>query len=285
MQGRTDLALECLQDASTLDGITSRKYKKGDVCVTVISVTGESAKKALGKPEGEYITFEVPSFTNSAKVNEDDIDAIKTELTRLIPKNGTVLVAGLGNTAITPDALGPKTAAKILATRHIPNEIKQSVGLSDVRSVAVISPGVLGQTGIETAELIFAAVKQIKPSAVVVVDALASRSLQRLGCTVQISSSGISPGSGVGNSRKEISLKTLGVPVIAVGIPTVVDATTLALDIFPAAAQRIAPDGRQMIVTPKEIDLLIDRASEYLSLSINCALQPTLSADTITYLL
>lgn len=284
MQGRTDLALEAIKDADSLDGIESKNYKKGDVLVTVIKVSGENAQKSIGKPEGEYITFEVPEFTNSARVTADDIEAVKSELERLLP-NGTILVAGLGNTDITPDALGPKTAAQILATRHIPNDIKKSVGLESVRSVAVISPGVLGKTGIETAEQILSAVKQIKPSAVIVIDALASRSILRLGRTIQISNSGISPGSGVGNSRKEISQKTLGVPVISIGIPTVVDAKTVALDVLGTQDNKTADEYEQMIVTPKEVDLLIDRASEYLALSVNCALQPTLSADTITYLL
>lgn len=284
MQGRTDLALECLNDSIKTQGITSRNYKKGDVLVTVIKVEGKEAENTIGKPEGEYITLEVPAFTNSAKVTPDDIEAIKQELLRLIP-NGTVLVAGLGNVQITPDALGPKTASQILATRHIPNDIKQSAGLEDVRSVAVISPGVLGKTGIETAELIFATVKKVNPAAVIVVDALASRSISRLGRTIQISNSGISPGSGVGNSRKEISQKTLGVPVIAIGIPTVVDAATLANEAFEKSDSQPLEEFKSMIVTPKEIDLLIDRASEYLSFAINCALQPSLSADTITYLL
>ncbi len=284
MQGRTDLALEAIKDAESLDGIESKNYKKGDVLVTVIKVKGKEAENSIGKPEGDYITFEVPEFTNSARVTADDIEAVKDELQRLLP-NGTILVVGLGNTDITPDALGPKTASQILATRHIPNDIKKSVGLERVRSVAVISPGVLGKTGIETAEQVLSAVKQIKPSAVIVIDALASRSILRLGRTIQISNSGISPGSGVGNSRKEISQKTLGVPVISIGIPTVVDANTIALDVFGIQDAKSKAEYEQMIVTPKEVDLLIDRASEYLSLSINCALQPALSADTITYLL
>ncbi|MBQ7045800.1 MAG: GPR endopeptidase [Clostridia bacterium] len=284
MQGRTDLALECLNDTAVTDGIDSKNYKKGDVLVTVINVKSENAAKNLGKPRGKYITFEVPEFTNSARVTEEDIEAVKSEIENLLP-SGTILVAGLGNTDITPDALGPKTAAKILATRHIPNDIKQSIGLQTVRSVAVIATGVLGKTGIETAELILSATKQINPAAVVLIDALASRSVKRLGRTIQISDSGISPGSGVGNSRKEISKKTLGVPVISIGVPTVVDAKTLASDVFSTDNLNGSDEFEQMIVTPKEIDLLIDRASEYLSLSINCALQPTLSADEITYLL
>lgn len=217
-------------------------------------------------------------------MDEDQITAIKNELFSLVPQDGVVLVVGLGNTNITPDALGPKTASRVLATRHITQEIARSVGLEGLRGVAVLSPGVLGQTGIETSEIIMGTIQRVNPSAVIVIDALASRRLSRLGCTVQMADTGISPGSGVGNVRTEISQDTLGVPVISVGVPTVVDATTLAYDLIgtqPQDTQLVEPRGAKMIVTPREIDILIDRAAQLLSHSINCALQPSIEPDIL----
>ena len=169
---------------------------------------------------------------------------------------------------------------------HIRGEIARAAGLEGLRPVAVLAPGVLGQTGIETGELLAAAVEQGKPAAVIAIDALASRSLSRLGCTVQLADTGISPGSGVGNKRKELSRETLGVPVIAMGVPTVVDAMTLAADLLGEEdahrlLTKVQPDGRAMMVTPREIDMLIDRAAFLCSLAVNTALQPTLSPDDI----
>ena len=209
----------------------------------------------------------------------------------MLPKEGTILIAGIGNETITPDALGPKSADNILATRHITGELKRSLGLSGLRSVAVLAPGVLGQTGIETGELIKSVVESIKPSAVIVIDALASRSLSRLGCTIQISDAGISPGSGVGNHRLSLNKETMGIPVIGIGVPTVVDAQTLALELIPEAKLSyqqkglVSPRGEQMIVTPREIDLLIERASRLVGMSLNCALHKGLSVEDFCLLL
>lgn len=189
-----------------------------------------------------------------------------------------MLVAGLGNTEITPDSLGPKTSSRILATRHITGEIARATGLDKLRPVAVMQTGVTGQTGIETGEYIMSVVKRIKPNAVVAIDALASRRLERLGCTLQISDTGISPGAGVGNHRTKINKETIGVPVIAIGVPTVVDVQTLANDLigdeFDAQTrEQISPHGRQMVVIPREIDLLTERASRLIAFALNGALQ------------
>jgi len=195
-----------------------------------------------------------------------------------------VLVAGLGNTEITPDALGAKSMKYILATRHIKGEFARSAGLDNLRSVSVISTGVLGQTGIEVSEIIKSLSESLKPSAVIVVDALAARELSRLGCTVQISNTGIYPGSGVGNHRKGITNENIGVPVIAVGVPTVVNAVTLAEDILnrhELEEKDVSPRGESMIVTPREIDLLIERAAKLVGMSINCALQREYDFDTL----
>ena len=211
---------------------------------------------------------------------------LRDELRALLPPKGTVLVAGLGNEDITPDALGPECMNLLLATRHISSEFAESLGLGSLRSVAGIVPGVLGKTGIETVEIISGVVKKISPCCVIVIDALAARNVARLGTTVQIADSGVSPGSGVGNSRKAINIDTLGVPVIAVGVPTVVDALTMAFDVFEKADIPVPSDDftehRQMMVTPKEIDSLIDKAAHLIAMGINLALQTELTAADIT---
>ncbi len=179
---------------------------------------------------------------------------------------------------ITPDSLGPKTSRRVLATRHIGGEIARSTGLDRLRPVAVMQTGVTGQTGIETGEYILSIVRRIRPTAVVAIDALASRRTERLGCTLQISDTGISPGAGVGNHRTKITKETIGVPVIAIGVPTVVDAQTLAVDILGNDCNRktqkmLMPQGRQLVVIPREIDLLTERASRLIAFALNGALQ------------
>ncbi|HHW45564.1 MAG TPA: GPR endopeptidase [Clostridiales bacterium] len=284
MQIRTDLALEQHELNPEVEGIESEEITVGKAKITRITVLNEKGEQAIGKKRGRYITVEVPPFSDDSGMDEDQITAIKNELANMIPKEGVVLVVGLGNTNITPDALGPKTASRVLATRHITQEFARSIGLEGLRGVAVISPGVLGQTGIETSEIIMGTIQRVNPSAVIVIDALASRRLARLGCTVQMADTGISPGSGVGNERAEISKDTLGVPVISIGVPTVVDATTLAYDLLgekPQQSQLVEPRGAKMIVTPREIDILIDRAAQLLSHSINCALQPSIDPEVL----
>lgn len=285
MQLRTDLALEQKEMHTYLpEGVTCDEFKKADAMVTKITITNDNGAKALGKPVGKYLTIEVPPFSDNLLGN-DAISVVAEGLCELLPENGDILIAGLGNRDISPDALGPKAAARILATRQIGNEIARVAGIESVRSVAVITPGVLGQTGVEAYDLIHGITNEIKPKAVIVIDALASRYLKRLGCTVQMSDSGIEPGAGVGNARLEISKKTLGVPVVALGVPTVVDAATLVSDLTDGKGQLAEPDGRQMIVTPREIDLLIDRAAGMLASAINKALHPELDASLITEML
>ena len=202
-----------------------------------------------------------------------------------------MLVVGLGNLNITPDALGPKSANKILATRHITGQIAKETGLDKLRSVAVISPGVLGQTGVETGELVLSIAKKIKPKAIIAIDALASRRVERLGCTLQISDTGISPGAGVGNNRFEITHATTGIPVIALGIPTVVDVMTLIRDIIPEyifeneIQENVYPNGRMMVVTPREIDQLIDRGAQLISLAVNSALHSNFNLSDLVSLI
>ena len=207
------------------------------------------------------------------------------ELRRMLPPEGMVLVVGLGNAQITPDALGPLTVRQILATRHIPAQLAEQTGLSGLRPVAAIAPGVLGQTGIETGEIILSIVRDLSPAAVVAVDALAAGSPERLGCTIQLSDSGISPGSGVLNARKELSRQSLGVPVLSLGIPTVVDGGTLVCGLLGCEDEsRVPEEARAMMVTPRDVDALIERGANHLSLALNAALQPQLSLEEISYL-
>ena len=285
MQKRTDLALEQREMYPSLpEGVECEETKKGDATITKIEIKDEVGAASLKKPIGIYTTIEVPPFTDNLR-DEELISTVAENLSSLIPKKGSALVVGLGNREITPDALGPKSVSGVLATRQIGEELARVAGIEGVRSVSVISPGVLGQTGVEAFDLLHAISKEIKPDFVIAVDALASRYLRRLGCTVQMSDSGIEPGAGVGNARREISRKTLGVPVIALGVPTVVDAATLVSDLTDGKGEIASPDGRQMIVTPREIDLLIDRASALIADCINRALHPDISPEIIKELL
>ena len=178
----------------------------------------------LQTESGKYYTLEFESIEKL--IDFSDIErALKIALNNLLPKaREKILVVGLGNTEITSDSVGPITAKKILATRHITGQFAETIGLKNLKSVAVISPNVLGKTGIEVSELVLGAVNTVKPDAVIVIDALCSKSLNRLFSCIQLTDSGISPGSGVKNSRKELSKNTLGVPVVAIGVPTVVEA-------------------------------------------------------------
>ncbi len=288
MDIRTDLALEAQEIVGeTDDGVIVSNKDYDSMSVTKIEITNSNGARHLGKEIGTYITVELPDLSSSFSHTDQRLEIIGKYIRRLLPEKGTVLVVGLGNLNITPDALGPKSTNKILATRHITGELARETGLDKLRSVAVIAPGVLGQTGVETSELVTSVVAKIKPTAVIAIDALASRRVQRLGCTLQISNTGISPGAGVGNNRFAINKNTIGVPVIAIGIPTVVDAMTLAQDIFPYKSNhseinnKVIPKNKAMVVTPREIDLLIERGAQLISLSVNCALHNNFNLSEI----
>lgn len=291
MNFRTDLALECRENirAKEIDGVFTSVEKFENVTVSTITVTNEKGAETLQKPIGRYITLEVTPFMRNSDLNDERIEIFSKQLLSLLPREGTILVAGIGNESITPDALGPRCISLLLATRHISGELAKSIGFEEFRPVAGIIPGVLGQTGIETAEIIEALAKKIKPSAVIIIDALAARKMSRLGTTVQMTDSGISPGSGVGNTRTEISKATLGIPVVAIGVPTVVDGATMVYDLLCGVGAeksqlekaRSVADTGLMMVTPKEIDLVIERASLLIAMGINHALQPQLELDDI----
>ncbi|WP_411675752.1 GPR endopeptidase [Caproicibacter sp.] len=264
MNFRTDLALESTEPAKQV-----RTEKDGCV-MTRIDENG-----------GTYVTMEVQAISDHIDSNDSLLKMVASELEALLPKEGMILAAGLGNRSVTPDALGPLVAEEVLATRYIKGELARVTGLEGLRPVAVISPGVLGCTGMEAFEVLRAVVGEVKPAAVIAVDALAARSPSRLGCTVQLSSAGISPGSGVGNSRPRIDRKTLGVPVVSMGIPTVVDAATLAADLLgrEGPQDKIAPRGASMMVTPREVDLIIKRGARLIAMGINRAVNPSLSVE------
>ncbi len=277
MRARTDLAIELDEELSGALGVEKSASSDGDINVTRIRITSHEGEKAMRRRKGSYVTVEFPQLykiTNYSGLK----NALIKELKDLLPEGpDRVLVVGLGNTDITPDAVGPLTAGKILATRHISGQFADGIGLKGLKSVSVLSPGVLGQTGIESVELIKGAVQAVKPAAVIIIDSLASRSTERLFRTVQLSDAGISPGSGVKNSRREINSETLGVPVIAMGVPTVMDAEALAYELTGRETEKSSG----MFVTPKEVDMLCGRISDILAAALNVFLQPDIDEDIV----
>lgn len=273
---RTDLALEAkaqLERAGgSSDGILSSRRIKGGFRVTTVSVVNDEGAESIGKPKGKYITIELDrlirrddgAFSQCAAVLCDEISSLMT-----LQKGRAALVVGLGNRRITSDSIGPLAVRHTLATRHLVKTLPELFG--DLRPVAAIEPGVLGVTGVESAELVRGVVAAVKPGAVICVDALASLSVDRLCRTVQLTDTGISPGSGVGNDRDPLDIHTLGVPVIAIGVPTVVGLPTDASE--------------RMIVTPRDIDDQAAAISKLIGYGIDMALNPTLSCDDVTMLL
>ncbi len=288
MNFRTDLALERCEflGKKAINGVEIESFDAKKAKVTRIDVLNSEGEETVGKPVGRYITVEVTPFAKHAQFIDDSLDSVSAEICRIIPKTGSVLVAGLGNMRITPDALGPKCASMIFATRHIKGELLKATGLSNLRSVSAFSTGVMGETGAESGEMIKGVVQTLKPDFVITVDALAARNVKRLGTTIQMCNTGIIPGSGVGNSRQEISKKTIGVPVISIGVPTVVDAATLIMDCVGSTGDEelIVEQAGSMMVTPREVDLMIERAAKLTSLAINCALQPDISPEDMLIL-
>lgn len=269
---RTDLAAECLKKSKTLpEGVIVHTQPLKSGKIELVEILSEEAEREIGKPKGVYVTLELPPFWDESQSVPELAEAAAGGLRQLLPQEGTVLVVGLGNREITPDALGPLTAEQIVVTRHLSGQLS---GLPELRSVAALAPNVLGKTGMEVVETVRAVTEEIRPSALIVVDALASASLERLGRTVQIANSGIVPGSGVMNARKALNEGTLHVPVIAVGIPTVVDLSNLCQQ----------ETGEPMMTTPRQVDLLIRRGGSFLASVINRALHPSLSLEELLLL-
>ncbi len=268
MNIRTDLISE-KQTSCPIKEIDAHNESFGLATLNTVNIDNDNISKKLQKPQGCYCTVSFPSLTTICDT-DDIIAATVNALEKITKSHTTALVVGLGNTDITPDALGPLVCGRVLATRHLSKELKSSIGLDNLNSVCCINPGVLGKTGIESYDLIKSAVSIIKPDIIIAIDALACRSPERLCRTIQLSDSGISPGAGVNNARKELSQNTIGVPVIAVGIPTVIDANGF-----------FKSNNNDMMVTPKDIDLLIEKSADILSRAVNIFLQPTLDISVI----
>ncbi len=277
MQNRTDLAIELKENAVRCSGIRQSVRRIEQITVTEISVIDQEGSRNLGRPIGRYINIEVPDLT----LQGGDMHTLEQTIIGCLSSfsfaKDNILVAGLGNRNITPDTLGPATADGILATRHLSKELRRQTGLATLKNVSVVLPGVLGQTGIETGEILKGIIKAADIQGLVIIDAFAAGDPARLGTTIQLCDTGISPGSGVGNNRKEISPATMGIPVIALGVPTCVDAVTLVRSLTDAPIQQ----SKTMIVTPREIDMLIDRCAAVLSRAINCFLQPDTDRDLL----
>ncbi len=288
----TDLAMEARESNSALNGVSEERTDNEHYSVSRIKIDTDEAASALQKSKGLYITIEAPDLVlREPELIKAVTEALSAELTGLIDKGGasdTVLVVGLGNRAVTPDALGPKTAEKILVTRHIKQYMPDAIP-NGVRSVCAVSPGVLGVTGIETMEVIQGIVERSKPSLIIAIDSLSSRRTERIASTIQLCDAGIQPGAGVGNIRSGLDEASLGIPVIAVGVPLVVYASTISRDtigliaselgllgneekIKELAAKAISEKTGELIVTPKEIDSLIECTSTILADGINMCL-------------
>ena len=307
---RTDLALErrdlynkAHNIEKDIDGIETEEEKIDDnISVSRAKITNEKGEEAIGKKKGNYITVDVK---NLKIANEEEIQKtsevvtkeLKTLLAKHVAEKDSILIVGLGNIYVTPDSLGPKVINEIDITRHL-LEYMPEVLDENTREVSAISPGVLGTTGIETMEILKGIVDNVKPKLVIIIDALASRNIERISSSVQLADTGIVPGAGVGNARKELTESTLGIPVIAMGIPTVVEAATIAADsltLFIKKAQEngksndflnrlqeedkyqiikeiLAPEEYNFIVTPKEIDNLIEKMKDIVARGINFAI-------------
>lgn len=277
MNIRTDLALESVNAAKISEGITQTTRGKA-FKITEIKIAEDRHGAKIGKKKGRYITLEGEPLGRFSDTFKEMAAELSQELSELLPE-GPCLVIGLGNSDITPDALGPLAASRVLATRHLKEELgDEDEFLSSLRQVSVMASGVLGQTGIETAEIIEGLLEKLKPSSIIAVDALACSDVSRLGTTIQLSDSGISPGSGVANRRREISKDSIGIPVIAAGVPTVVDMYTIVQNI---TGRRAAAGIPNMMVTPRDVDRLIERSSALMAMGINLALHPELSFEDV----
>ena len=309
---RTDLALEAKEiyetenNAAKIPGVDIQEKNYENCTVNIVDILDDEGSEIMGKGKGRYITIE----SNLMKYDDDEsreevIEYLKNELIEIFgdDKTKTTLVIGLGNWNITSDALGPKSVEKTLVTRHIFKNYNKDYD-DDFTEVSALSPGVMGITGLETSETVKSIVDTIKPSRVVAIDALASRKMERVNKTIQISTAGISPGGGVGNKRKTLNKEYLGVDVIAIGVPTVVDAATLSIDVLDVAIdnlmeqtkegeafynmlkslkeeekyhlikESLEPYDKNLVVTPKDIDETIENLSIIISEGLNRSLHP-----------
>lgn len=317
---RTDLALEARelyqqQNRDYIPGVKVDEEEVEGVKISRVHILSPLGQESLGKPQGNYITLEAPDIKNRDPEFQQTLSKIiAQEIKKLVTlnKNSVTLVVGLGNWNITPDSLGPKVVDRLLVTRHILEYLPDQID-DRLRPVCAIAPGVLGITGIETGEIIKGIVDRLKPDLVIAIDALASRRTDRIGMTIQIADTGISPGSGIGNKRMGLNKETLGVPTIAIGVPTVVYAYTIGRDslqmlidkfVDHATAdsqfyqmlkqmgeeqldalvhQVVTQELGDLVVTPKEIDLLIDYVADVLADGLNLALHEDMTIEDIKY--
>lgn len=308
-----DLALEAnqlLRGKANIEvaGVREQVLNYDNSTVTIIDIIDERGSQALGKPIGRYLTIESPSLTWEQGILEEINQIFSIHFKPLIPKdkNKSILIVGLGNDHATPDALGPAVIDNILATRHILLYAPEAID-KNMRSVCTLAPGVLGSNGIETAEIIRGVAAHVKPCCIIAIDALSATSVSRIGSTIQITNTGISPGSGIGNRRADISAKTMGVPVIAIGVPTVVHSAVIVNEairilqknwaeqnflnqeeieaiLSPQCMQSVAhellmPFAGNLVVTPKEIDEMIHNIARLIATALTCAIHPTLTLE------
>ena len=299
---RRDLYNKAHNIEKDIEGIEVEEEKINEnIAISRVKITNEKGEEAIGKPQGNYITIDVKNlkFASEEEIQKAS-EAVTKELKVLIEKHinnkEPILVVGLGNIYVTPDSLGPKVINEVDITRHLIQYMPEVLDES-TREISAISPGVLGTTGIETLEILKGIVENVKPKLVIVIDALASRSIERISSSVQLADTGIVPGAGVGNTRKELTKNTLGIPVIALGIPTVVEAATIAADSLTLFIKKVQDEGESndflnklqeedkykiikeiltpeeynFIVTPKEIDGLIEKMKDVVARGINFA--------------
>lgn len=289
---RTDLALESREMHPEVAGVSEEKARHGRISISRITLSSPEAAHALGKEPGEYVTLNAPEPVSGVSGTASMLSrAIAEELTALlskVPADAPILVAGLGNRAVTPDSLGPRVADGIFVTRHVKRYLADALPKS-VREVSAVAPGVLGVTGMETLEIVRGVAERTGPSLIIAVDSLASRRAERIGAAVQLTNTGINPGAGIGNDRQGLTEATLGVPVLAVGAPLVVYAGTIARDTLDLIAEKTGRSGEDemlrstaenvikehmgdLIVTPKEIDSLVCSLARVIAEGINLAL-------------
>lgn len=280
---RTDLALEAhrlsTQDGKEIEGVIVTNRQEGEITISKVEIINDAGSETLGKSIGNYITIECPTIRYSADDSRRVCSQIAQEIRKMtkIDRNTVTLIVGLGNSEITPDALGTEVVSHILITHHLKNHmqeyLKEALG-EEISGVCAITPGVLGTTGIETVETIKGIAAHIKPDLIIAVDALAAGEIQRVSNTIQISDAGIQPGSGVGNNRAGMNEETLGTKVISIGVPTVIDARNISDMEIP---QELSP----LMVTTKDIDLVIKKCAKTIADGINLALHKNITLEEI----
>jgi spore protease len=308
---RTDLALEMHENLSEPSGVNVTVEEDDELGITVtwVTIEDENGAAAMGKPIGNYVTLEAASMKeNDPDAHEEIAKILSRKLGQLheLDSNAVILVVGLGNRQVTPDALGPKVCEKLLVTRHLGDNVPE-VLKGKLRGLSALSPGVMGITGIETAEIIKGVAEKICPDLIIAIDALAARKTSRINATIQLSDAGINPGAGLGNRRTPITRESMGVPVIAIGVPTVVDAATLVNDTMEKMISAISEAGgddfsnmlaamhaherhaliteilsyENMFVTPKDVDAVINRLAIIVANSLNTALHTGITTDDV----